>query len=102
MDIHVMDEPGLDGAYHQYELEYGPEHVMLWFQKGPINEVGANGITQEALIAICIHRLRCFQEGPYACRENALALTRLEEALLWLRKRTCDRLARGVEGTNEK
>lgn len=38
--------------------------------------------------------------GKYACRENALALTALEEALMWLQKRTRDRLARGVEGTH--
>jgi hypothetical protein len=37
--------------------------------------------------------------GTYACKENACALTHLEEALMWLQKRTRDRMARGVEGT---
>lgn len=72
------------------------------FQNGPIKESGINGITQEALITICIDRLRSFQDGDYRCRENAIALTHLEEALMWLQKRTRDRLARGVEGTNQK
>jgi len=46
--------------------------------------------------------LRSFQAGPYACRENALALTKIEEAMHWLNHRTAERQARGVEGTSEK
>lgn len=72
------------------------------FQNGPIQEAGVNGISGEALLAIQIDRLRSFQAGQYACRENAIALTHLEDALMWLQKRTRDRLARGVEGTNAK
>jgi len=55
---------------------------------------------KEDLIAIVIDRLQCFQEGAYKCRENAIAITKLEEALLWLRKRTMDREKRNVEGTS--
>lgn len=101
--IHVTDEPGPGGANHRYEILVG-DHVMatLEFQNGPIKEVGVNGITQEALLAICADRLRSFQAGQYSCRENAIALTKIEEAQLWLAKRTRDRLARGVEGTHIK
>lgn len=73
----------------------------LHFQHGPIKEVGVNGITNEALLAIVIDRLNGAQEGPFKCRENALAITKLEEASLWLAKRTLDRMARGVEGQNK-
>jgi len=73
--------------------------VHLNFQNGPIAENGVNGITQEALIAVCIDHLESFQTGPYACRENAIALTKLQEAQMWLHKRTLDRMERGVEGT---
>lgn len=52
----------------------------LRFQHG---EALVNGITNEALIAVVIDRLERFQEGPYKCRENALTITKLEEALLW-------------------
>jgi hypothetical protein len=72
------------------------------FQNGPIKEAGVNGITQEALLAIVIDRLRSFQAGPFACRENAIALTKCEEALMWLQRRTVARIKRGVEGTNQK
>lgn len=70
------------------------------FQKGPIKENGVNGCCNEDLIAMVIDRLNSFQESPYKCRENALAITKLEEALLWLRKRTMDRERRNVEGTH--
>jgi hypothetical protein len=73
----------------------------LHFQHGPIAEAGVNGITNEALIAIVVDRLQGAQEGPFKCRENALAITALEEASLWLAKRTLDRMARGVEGQSK-
>ena len=50
----------------------------------------------EDLIAMVIDRLQSFQESEYKCRENAVAITKLEEALMWLRKRTQDREDRGV------
>ena len=115
LEIAVTDEPGAGGANHRYEItefdvssnasmhsgDINAKHVIL-FQNGPIPEKGVNGLTQEVLIAICIDRLQSFQAGPFACRENALALTKLEEAQMWLQKRTRDRMARGVEGTHEK
>lgn len=115
--ITVTDEPGAGGANHRYEIDGfdvttnssfdgasdDPSGATtLLFQNGPINEVGVNGITQEALLAIVADRLRSFQAGPYACRENALALTKIEEAQHWLLSRTRGRMARGVEGTHSK
>lgn len=79
---------------------YSATHVA--FQNGPIKEEGYNGLTQEALFAIIIDRLDGFQSGKFACRENAVALTHTESALLWLTKRTLDRLARNVEGTTQQ
>jgi len=76
--------------------------TRISFQNGPIKEEGYNGLSQEALFAIIIDRLEGFQGGKFACRENAVALTHTETALLWLTKRTLDRLARSVEGTNQQ
>lgn len=113
LTITVMDEPGAGGASHLYrvsgfafagkgdELMSHSATVELLFQNGPINEVGVNGLTHEVLLAVVADRLRSFQKGPYACRENALALTRIKEALHWLKHRTRARMARGVEGTHE-
>ena len=41
-----------------------------------------------------IKRIEFYQtasNGRFKCRENAIAITKLEEALLWLNKRTQDR-----------
>ena len=73
----------------------------IHFQEGPIKECGVNGVYNEDLIAMVICRLEHFQKSEFACRENALAITKLEEALLWLRKRTMGREKRNVEGTNK-
>lgn len=105
LSITVLDDPGAGGANHLYEVSgyaglSGHESVLIEFQNGPINEAGVNGITQEVLLAIVADRLRSFQAGPFACRENALALTKIEEAQHWLQQRTIARMRRGVEGTH--
>lgn len=102
--ITALDEPGSGGANHVYRVSidngtYG-QNVELTFQNGPINEVGVNGLTHEVLLAIVADRLRAFQAGRFACRENALALTKIEEAQQWLHARTRGRMLRGVEGTH--
>lgn len=103
LDITVTDEPGPGGANHAYQISNGVVVMAsVLFQNGPIQEEGVNGISNEALMAIVIDRLRSFQSGPYSCRENAVALTHLETSLMWLQKRTRDRMARGVEGTSAK
>jgi len=71
------------------------------FQEGPIKEVGVNGVCNEDLIAMVITRLEHFQKSEFSSRDNAVAITKLEEALLWLRKRTIGRENRGVEGTHK-
>lgn len=74
--------------------------ATLSFQDGPINEVGINGVMGENLLAIVADRLKHFQQSEYATRENACALTHIEEALMWLNKRTSERELRNVEGTH--
>lgn len=106
-EIIVKDEPSYGGACHDYAIiektdgETTQQFTEIKFQYGPVGENGVNGCFQEDLIAICIDRLRSFQNGHFSCRENALALTKLEEALHWLNHRTKDRQRRGVEGTNK-
>lgn len=69
----------------------------IYFQNGPIKEVGTNGLTHEVLLAIVIDRLQGFQRGQYACAENQTALDAVLAAQESLLNRT-----RGVEGTHEK
>lgn len=103
LDVIVADAPGHGGASHVYRVEHsnsvGHNPLLeISFQNGPIAEHGVNGVTQEILLAVVIDRLRSFQAGPFSSRENALALTKCEEALHWLQQRTLDRMRRGVEG----
>lgn len=101
LKIEVLDEPGSGGACHAYRISgmNNPDfYCELFFQDGAIKEVGVNGITQEALLAIVIDRLRGFQSGQFACNENARALSHVKRALRQLQVRTLTRIARGVEG----
>jgi|SRR5579862_650142 len=110
LQIEVLDEPGQGGACHEYQISLAPGttkpgSVNSWrisFQNGSVKEASFNGLSQEALLAIVIDRLRSFQAGPFSTKDNAVALTHIETGLLWLQKRTRDRMARGVEGTNQK
>lgn len=118
LTITVLDEPADGGANHVYEISGHDEEGhpffagkddprwqnqrLVVFQQGPIGEVGVNGVTHEALLAVLIDRMRAFQAGPYACTENDAALRALEDAQYWLLSRTRARMARGVEGTHQK
>ena len=111
--ITVLDAPGAGGANHRYHVtgfntaSHASEDegtimngLTVLFQNGTIPEKGVNGVTQEVLLAIVADRLRSFQAGPFACKENACALTHIEEAMHWLQQRTIKRMRRGVEGTH--
>jgi hypothetical protein len=37
----------------------------------------------------------------FPCRENSVTITKLDEALMWQKKRTEDRVSRGVEGQSK-
>lgn len=71
------------------------------FQSGPVKEAGVNGLTNEALLAILIDRTEQLNK-LYPCRENSIAITKMQEALMWFEKRTADRLKRGVEGQSKQ
>lgn len=103
--IEVLDEPGSGNACHRYRIEPtigNATGVLIEFQNGPLQENPPNGLSNEALLAVVEDRLKSFQAGPYSCRENAIALTHIQDAMHWLHHRTRERVARGVEGTSEK
>src|SRR6202042_2107996 len=93
LKISVMDEPGSGGAHHEYLVSGLARGVSyrIDFQNGPIKEAGVNGLTHEALLAIIIDRLYCFQRGPYASELNKQALIYCANALAALQDRTLER-----------
>lgn len=56
-----------------------------------------DGTTNEEVLEMMIDRMKYLQ-AKFPCKENACCITHLEEALMWLEKRTKDRVKRGVEG----
>ena len=70
-------------------------------QASPTLQTVKDGTTNEEVLAVLIDRMY-FLQNKMASRENALVITKLEECLMWLNKRTADRKARNVEGTHLK
>ncbi len=117
IEVKTADLRANDNAHHKYTIEVLPnwtnspdeknggspvEVCQLNFQNGGLKEVGPNGITDQALIAVVLDRLRSFNDGPYRCRENSVIITKLEEAMMWMEKRGNDRARRGVEGERKQ
>ena len=101
---------GPGGAYHEYNVyaadddpENGNPLIVIQFQKGARKDPDArHGVLDGDLLEIVRDRLKAFQEGQFATRENACALTHIEEALMWMNRRVEDRIERRVLGTNNK
>ncbi len=75
---------------------------VVW-QDGPLGRppVEPNGAFVDDVIEAARQRLEFYQKaagGKFACRENALAITHLEEAMHWLYSRRVAREARQVQG----
>ena len=106
LEITRKDASESSGAGKIYEIAYNFTHngyailEEIQFQDGELKD-GVNGITDESLIAIVLDRLRGFNEGRFRCRENSLAITHLEEGLMWLQKRAVRRQNEGIEGTHK-
>lgn len=75
--------------------------ASIEFQAGPIPTHGVNGLTNEILIDILVERIGLLNK-MFPCRENSLAITKLEEANHWLHARTARRQAQGIEGKHEE
>ena len=78
--------------------------LSIDWQDGPLgrgeDRKEPNGAFVETVIDAARQRIQFYQDSKFKCRENDIALTKLEEALLWLNKRTADRDKRQVEGTH--
>lgn len=91
----LADGTNVEG--HQYQVIAGVETLEVNFQNGAVQENGVNGITNEALLAILIHRTKHLN-GKFPCNENDHAINCMEHALAHLEARTHRRMNRGVEG----
>lgn len=73
------------------------ERTVVHPRSDDVSQTIFDGTTNEEMLKVLIDRI-CFLQERFPCRENAIVVTKLEEALMWLEKRTNDRKARGVLG----
>ena len=74
-----------------------PGGFGIKFQNGAM-ELGRNGAITEEILDMLIEHFQFFQKGKYACRENALVITKLEEARHWVLHRKQLREAQDLKG----
>ena len=82
------------GLYHHYEINIlysGREPIQIEFQNSPVRVYGANGCSEQDLLAIVIDRLTCIQRGKLSSAETGGALTCAQTALECLNERPKDR-----------
>lgn len=78
-----------------YQFPGSPEQEVSFIHK----ENGVlvrDGTTNEEVLAMLIDRMK-YLNTKFACRENSIVITKLEESLMWLNKRTELRVSQGVE-----
>jgi hypothetical protein len=97
--------------YKWFESEVRPNYNI--FLRNDVDSISFNMLTKPAseggdlnrcqwsdLVTTGLEMLK-YLNGKFPCRENALTITKLEEALMWNDKRTADRIKRNVEGRDE-
>lgn len=101
-----LGEKGKGGAYNHYTIEYIDEDGdicyagHLDFQNGARNiKTSQHGVTDQDLLEIVRDRFKGFVEGDLSTSETKKALEHIEIALMYLNKRTEDRIERNVLGT---
>lgn len=74
--------------------------VSFTIQSDPIGEVGVNGCQALDMLKYTKCLFQSLNDA-FPCRENALTITKIEEAIHWQEHRTRDRQRRQVEGQNK-
>lgn len=109
-EVYRIGDKGPGGAYHSYAItealrkdDENPVITIIKFQMGPRSDkTSRRGVLDVDLIEIVRDRLKAFQEGDYACEQNARAIGYIEAALEAMNERVEDRIKRGVLGTTKK
>ena len=98
--------------YKWFESDIRPNFNI--FVRHDVDSIAFNMLTKPAseggdlsrcqwsdLVTLGLEQLK-YLNNKFPCRENALAITKIEEGLMWNDKRTADRIKRNVEGKDEK
>lgn len=96
----MSEEP--KSVYHLKPFEEGDaKQEIFFFEKNADGTKRSGGTTLEEMLRVSIERLQDLN-SRFSCRENSIAITKMQEALMWLNERTRDRIARGVEGEHKQ
>ena len=110
MRIEVEEHENSGRAYANYDWYLKSDEWRkvgsLRFQKGLLASTAPpNGVTESLLLSILVDRLKRFQANEKtSCRENALALTKIEEAAHWMQTKSREQIEKefiglkGIEG----
>ncbi len=99
--------PGHTYEMSNFEKKDQKGQILQFIHKEPKDENStelitiSDGTTNEEVLEVLINRMN-FLQSKFPCRENAIVITKLEESLMWLNKRTSDRIKRNVEGKQLK
>ena len=80
----------------------GRSGLLIHWQDGIVGDDGQTGAFVEDVLEAARQRLLFFNSTRFRCRENSIAITKIEEALQWLDWRTRQRLLQDVENTYEQ
>lgn len=104
----MSNEHELDKAASGEDSEQQPpimaSFINIQLQDGPIKENGVNGCQIDDIVQYCRDKIEHFntmENRKFSCRENAMAITKLDEALMWLQRRNENRVADDTEGTSQ-
>lgn len=95
----IMQMPEENNVYTLSNFRTSEPQVIYFYKKN-LDGTEENGTILEEMLRVSIERLKDLNYR-FSCRENSIAITKMEEALMWLNKRTEDRIARGVEGQHK-
>lgn len=95
LPLYFVDSNGLQngGRIDVKFCKGNSEDPSVFYQKGFITE---------SVLEACRQYLTAVNKGELANRETSSAITKIDEALQWLGKRSADRKRRKVQGTYQK
>ena len=99
---HLYELESMEGTNPQ-RIQFIEKEIKTVLADNP-NQLGEfvtinDGTTNEEVLKMLIDRCQTLLK-KLPSRETALAITKLEEALMWLNKRTENRIKQGVENTS--
>ena len=81
-------------------VRHDKNSLSFTIQNGPVKEKGINGCQVDTIIEAAKIIIEGLNKN-FPCRENSMAITKLDESLMWLEKRKKDRELRNVEGLSK-